>query len=692
MSIIESLKNEGALVLYHDYRSGTAEDLSGRGHANTALSNVVFNKDGAEFNGTNAYIQVTDATDLSFGNGTTDSAMSIFAFFRKTKSSEGCYLASKGTSGTTGEYSLYCHPSGYQLDFGCYQLNSGNYILRRYNTTYPVFTHDFIVGTYDGSSAVAGIKIYRNGTQVDNSSITSGVYTAMSNGSSDLYIGRSPAGVYTRQTITSLGIINRVLTSAEIIALQAELSSMKWPSKPLTQTLAKRLYPLSTSNLTCAWDLEPKGATIADMAPGASNGTINKRPVFGTNHLGDYVQLAGGTSQEWINVADTSALDNPSTADAISLECWLINPDVTITYKGVISRWDATGNKRSYCLITNEGQIFLGISSTGTNYRIMQNPASTLKNNQIYHIIATYNGTAGTSGYTMYVNGVSQTLSENGASGDPDGIFATSTALRIGANVSYAAATNEFKGTIWQPMVHSRVIGAAEAAERYKVGAKLVRYKTDWGMPVSTANRTSGQREAPDWKISSGTWQITTDTINGKKVKVFNCIVAGVIYRKIQMETTPAAYGTWDWWYKKGAAGNASYFGLIADTIGTYNTTGQDAYWVYSPITTNKIALGESVSASLTALSYTADNYITPATWVRLKLTRRYDSAFTMYSCVEGAELSVVDVTGGYGTNPVTDATKTTAQYMTVALSAGDKFAIGDINGNYAFTKYLGII
>jgi hypothetical protein len=64
-SLIASLKREGALVLYHDYRKGKATfaDLSGNGNDGTP-SNVIGAGGGIKFNDSNGYIQVADSPEL----------------------------------------------------------------------------------------------------------------------------------------------------------------------------------------------------------------------------------------------------------------------------------------------------------------------------------------------------------------------------------------------------------------------------------------------------------------------------------------------------------------------------------------------------------------------------------------------------------------------------------------------------
>jgi len=57
------------------------------------------------------------------------------------------------------------------------------------DTVFSSGTWQFVVGTYDGSSTKGGVKIYNNGTQVDDTDYEYGSYTAMHNTTQDLHIG-----------------------------------------------------------------------------------------------------------------------------------------------------------------------------------------------------------------------------------------------------------------------------------------------------------------------------------------------------------------------------------------------------------------------------------------------------------------------------------------------------------------------
>lgn len=67
--ILQELKNEGVLALYHDYRSGTLRDWSGNGIVPVSSSGITFNKSGALFNAISAKIVVPTSATFQSGVG-----------------------------------------------------------------------------------------------------------------------------------------------------------------------------------------------------------------------------------------------------------------------------------------------------------------------------------------------------------------------------------------------------------------------------------------------------------------------------------------------------------------------------------------------------------------------------------------------------------------------------------------------
>ncbi len=138
------------------------------------------------FNGTSDFINLGDSDNFSFGNGVTDSPFSFSAWINMTDASNFMLLTKSDS--TPREYVFYTAGND-KLYFILYD-NGGNtdYIGRRYDTALTSFENQWVhlTATYDGSSSTTGIKIYLNGTRVDDTDVSGGSYTAMTNTSQDV--------------------------------------------------------------------------------------------------------------------------------------------------------------------------------------------------------------------------------------------------------------------------------------------------------------------------------------------------------------------------------------------------------------------------------------------------------------------------------------------------------------------------
>ena len=152
--------------------------------------------------------------------------------------------------------------------------------------------------------------------------------------------------------------------------------------------------------------------------------------------------------------------------------------------------------------------------------------------------------------------------------------------------------------------------------------------------------------------------------------KVIECTTAGVLYHESQQ-----AYGTFEWDIYKGGASNSLNVLFTADTIGAASATGQDANGFFFNAD-ERMGLVASVNGNGATPAYTATAYADNNAWYKIRYTRRYDGSFTMY--IKGGaftDWTLIDVSGGTGTNPITNNNTTTSKYVVLDLDAGDKVA-----------------
>jgi len=171
-----------------------------------------------------------DASDLSFGNGTTDSPFSIVSFCRPITSFVGHLVAKVDNTTASPQrewYFLLAASSG--LYFQLLDNSTGGAIGRRYNVSLGSLSGLWTTfsATYSGSALASGMKCYINNSQVDNVDLNSGTYVAMENttakvGSYDLNAAGSPANhVYADMAVNL--VFNVELSAANVATIRKKL-------------------------------------------------------------------------------------------------------------------------------------------------------------------------------------------------------------------------------------------------------------------------------------------------------------------------------------------------------------------------------------------------------------------------------------------------------------------------------------
>lgn len=129
-----------------------------------------------------AYFEVADHNDFSFGDGSTDSAFSVLALIYPNNISTANYILAKydtTTGSTEKEYALYAYSD--HLEFYLFDDSSGGSI---FQNTLSISGDDggwhSYIATYDGSGNNSGINVYRDGASINNTAGGSS-YTAMEN-------------------------------------------------------------------------------------------------------------------------------------------------------------------------------------------------------------------------------------------------------------------------------------------------------------------------------------------------------------------------------------------------------------------------------------------------------------------------------------------------------------------------------
>jgi hypothetical protein len=271
-------------------------------------------------------------------------------------------------------------------------------------------------------------------------------------------------------------------------------------------------------------------------------------------------------------------------------------------------------------------------------------------------------------------------------------IWTSGTTLWTGTNsATWTGADQVFTADDTQLLLYTN-LDAAGYVEFDNISVKEVQgnwiqYKTGYGATAGNTNFTAGQVENTDFIRSTGTWKVTTDTVNGKTAKVLECVAAGIAYvdaRLLQGSPTLDAYGTWEWWFYRGSTGNDLRVGFIADAVAAQ--PGYNGYEI-TMSGAERIYLYEMNGAAAGTKCRTDDAAFVQQTWYQLRITRSGAGEFSLY--LDG---TLVDMTGGSGTNPTTDATYTTSNYILLEFDAGDKISLGSTDGDENLFKLQGVV
>ena len=136
-----------------------------------------------DFDGSNDYLSIADADDLSFGNGTTDNPFSVCVYSKPADVTSIDQLYGK-----RNEYS-FVFSAGNAQNYVGDNSSTSSYIGRSgsalaYDGVYSLWS-----SVYDGDGSTTGIRIYANSTRVDDTDATDGSYAAMHNLSYPVTIG-----------------------------------------------------------------------------------------------------------------------------------------------------------------------------------------------------------------------------------------------------------------------------------------------------------------------------------------------------------------------------------------------------------------------------------------------------------------------------------------------------------------------
>ena len=246
---------------------GKSQTLSPGGETNITGASDYTNTKSILIDGVDDYVSCGDADNLSFGDGSSDSPFSISAWIKPDVTARFRLIFKYGS--TLKEYFMQIAGGG-KLQVAFKDNINGGSIGRNGNTTIPTASWSHVVMTYNGSGHATRINVYLNGVLDNGSTTGSGSYTAMSNTSEPLEIGRFTSGSYADGHIDEVAIFNTELSASDITTIYNS-------GAPNDLT--------GTSGLVSWWRMGDgdTAPTITDNGGGGNNATMNNFSTFSTN-------------------------------------------------------------------------------------------------------------------------------------------------------------------------------------------------------------------------------------------------------------------------------------------------------------------------------------------------------------------------------------------------------------------------
>jgi len=211
---------DGSNWTINDYGSGGNDGTSsGMDSSNLVVSDLQqtsgYSPYALSLDGINDYLDCGDSDTFSFGNSTTDSPFSISAWIYMNDATTFRIVSKVGTNGN--EYFL-SNGGDDKLNFILYDTFGSGNIRAKYDTALTSYEGQWIhiVGTYSGVNRQNGIELYLNGSLLTTLKVLNSPYTAMSNTTQPLEIGRSASSSYANGTFSNVSVFNIELSSTQV--------------------------------------------------------------------------------------------------------------------------------------------------------------------------------------------------------------------------------------------------------------------------------------------------------------------------------------------------------------------------------------------------------------------------------------------------------------------------------------------
>lgn len=160
------------------------------------------------------------------------------------------------------------------------------------------------------------------------------------------------------------------------------------------------------------------------------------------------------------------------------------------------------------------------------------------------------------------------------------------------------------------------------------------------------------------WTVSNGSFTVDNLVVNPLSANQYSLKATTAGGNNYIYISSTQSYGTWEFDYYRSTDGGGAFYFISS------NETATNHYSV-APASTGRVQFQENASNSW----YTNTNYQAVSTWYTYRIVRNGSNQFSTY--IKGGaytDFTLVDCTGGFGTNPNTDATITTSAYLVIKM------------------------
>ena len=456
---------------------------------------------------------------------------------------------------------------------------------------------------------------------------------------------------------------------------------MSWPNKVYSRSLVPIYTKYNDTNMLFRYSGVQRGGKYLDSSGNTNNSVsvqgVNNADSKSINFCCDYATvtspITGAILSSTANNHSFGAFIRPTIGASTQNSCF---------GKGITAAWSQypNGGVLSYPggalgISWYNGAAYVQIVASGTSFL------------QRYHTLYVFDNINHIAYF--YINSVLVGSVNPLVIGPADEVAQP---YRIGYSGTASVGMLSTKGTVKDCTLWSRALIAADIRKEWLQYARMVQLKTGWGSKVSIANESTagnfvGNGSTP-FEILSGTWKVSTQTVDGELHKVIECVAAGTVWldRKFMgINSTEAAYGSWRGLFYHAPSATPTTVALTATAKNTPSVTTGYYFRGYN----QEARFGRYSAGAFT------DIRTLPAPGAALSLVdfqtgRKFNNEWQQSARLAPGAYGLTWTDWQTSSPADVSATYLTSEGVSFTANAGDWLSLGTVRDNFAFTKFLG--